>query len=213
VPYAALATRWCRNADWVGPNQHGGHRGGDTAQSADWLSGMLVSPCERLDIGFMVWAVERGWSLGFGARDCNLVGVGFGCVYSQGVSPPHTFIIITIADSKVSNIFIASEHYTSTTPYQPQTITSTSTSTSNTTTQCLLQPPNTSTFLTWLAAKCSAFLSTRSKPRVKSASSLLPKAPQHQDTLATPRHHRACPASSRRSDEQPTGAIYATMRL
>jgi hypothetical protein len=122
VPYAALATRWCRNADWVGPNQHGGHRGGDTAQSADWLSGMLVSPCERLDIGFMVWAVERGWSLGFGARDCNLVGVGFGCVYSQGVSPPHTFIIITIADSKASNIFIASEHYTSTTPYQPQTI-------------------------------------------------------------------------------------------
>jgi hypothetical protein len=53
--------------------------------------------------------------------DCNLVGVGFGCVYSQGVSPPQTFIIITIADSKVSNIIIASDHYTSTTLYQPQT--------------------------------------------------------------------------------------------
>jgi hypothetical protein len=69
--------------------------------------------------------------------------------------------------------------------------------------QCLLQLPNTSTFPTSLAARCSAFLSTRSKPRVKSASPQLLNPPNTHQHHARRRPHPASPASRSPSDEQP----------
>lgn len=132
-------------------------------------------------------------------------------VYRVGGSPPFSILDITIeiiwSSSKIyttvihasslSTLLLLYTHH----HYQHYYYNSTSQSRQTINqSPCLLQQLNTSTSPTSSDARCSAFLSTRSRPRAISASSLLKHQPSRPQHHASPRRRPASRASRQLSD-------------